>query len=241
MVSHNPLPQDMTELKDDKNELGIFLSWPIQMRCELIHRKTQHEGWPVERTCAMFQVSSTWYRDRAMRFGDEWENEYQSIQDENMKFNEFHERATKIMGFDFSTDANINRLHEIIFSIQEYSLQEDEGIFEYESIPDELLTEAGLIFEFDIVPDEFIHTAEGIIQNGTGTTIPPTKKTGQFRYPKYPASHTIHTLYRLHQYPKKGNKNYHQFNFNGIGHLAVRRCIAQNVKTNKKYVRERIW
>ena len=195
MVSHNPFPQDMTELKDDKNELGIFLSWPIQMRCELIHRKTQHEGWPVERTCAMFQVSSTWYRDRAMRFGDEWENEYQSIQDENMKFNEFHERATKIMGLDFSTDANINRLHEIIFSIQEYSLQEDEGIFEYECIPDELLIEAGLIFESDVVSDEFIYTAESIIQNGPGATTPPNQKDRAIQISEIPSiPHDTHAL-----------------------------------------------
>lgn len=171
MASHNPLPQDMTELKDNKNELDIYLAWPIQMRCELIHRKTEHEGWPIERTCAMFQVSSSWYRDRAMRFGDEWENEYKRVQEEDMKFNEFHIRATKIINLDFSNDANINRLYEIIFSIPEYSMQEAEGIFEYEIISDELLSEAALIFELDVVPDEFILTAESIIQKDRAIQI----------------------------------------------------------------------
>ena len=103
MVTKKALPPDMKELKDNEDMLNIYLAWPIQMRCEFIHGKTEHEGWPVERTCAMFQISSTWYRDRVMRFGDEWENNYQHVQEENIKFNEFHARASKIMNLDFGS------------------------------------------------------------------------------------------------------------------------------------------
>lgn len=185
MVSQKPLPPAMKDLKDDEKTLEMFIAWPIEMRCQYIYGKTEHEGWPVERTCAMFKISSSWYRDRAMRFGDEWENEYQQIQEEGRKYREFHNRATKIMNIDFSSDANKNRLDTIIFSIQEYQLQAKEELFEYESIPDELLIEAGLIFESDIVPDEFICAAEGIMQNGFGTIQMPESHS---------ITHDTHTL-----------------------------------------------
>lgn len=149
----------MNELIHNQDTLKMFQSWPTEMKCQYIYTKTEHEGWPVERSCALFNISSVWYRNRVMRNRELWEAECQANIEDNRQYNEFFKRASQVTGIDFSVDENQNRMCSIVFSVEEYHLQQKEEIFEYDNISNDFLVEAALLFNGESTKKDFLAVA----------------------------------------------------------------------------------
>ena len=162
-MAKKTIPDDMKQTMDNKILMSRYIDWPVVQRCRFIYNKVMHNGWPVDRSCALMDVSTTWYRNRAMRFSDLWDAEHQETIDADQKYQKFLDRASKIMHVDFNHDANADRLYDILYSIDEYKMQEEEGVLDYTNVPDSVLIEAVRIFGLDTVPDDFIHTADTLV------------------------------------------------------------------------------
>ena len=163
MVNNTDIPPDMRDLAEDENTLGIFKAWPMTMRAQYIYKKVKFEGWPVEKSCVLFEMSSTWYRNQVLRFAGEWNKEHQDIIEEDRKHDRFFIRASDIMKIDFSDDKNKNRLENIISSIPPFQNEKEEDLFEYENVPNNFLTAAIDIFDCDNIPEDFPEKATELL------------------------------------------------------------------------------
>ena len=70
MAKPQPDPEGMQKLR---NNMSSVLNQPRKRRCLSIYQQVKLNNWPIEKTCALYQVSSTWYRKQVYQNQIAWD------------------------------------------------------------------------------------------------------------------------------------------------------------------------
>lgn len=115
----------MAKTQPIPDELQVFMNMPehyiLKMntfdRCKQAHCRIVLDGWPVERTCAAFEISSTWYRNRSLRFGAEWIAEWEEkskiIDAEYVKWDAWEAKVFEALGYKAVGDCTDDSAYDV--------------------------------------------------------------------------------------------------------------------------------
>lgn len=133
-----PIPEDMKDYMNNESIRETISSYTTMKRCMLAYKKINFSGWPTERTCALFDISTTWYRNRVMRYGAEWDAEFVRVLNADRLYKEFIIRAGDIMHVDFENELNDLGLYDVIAD-GKYGREFESAGCNYDLIPEQYL------------------------------------------------------------------------------------------------------
>lgn len=115
MAKIQPIPSELKEIMSMPDHYILKLN--TFGRCKEAHVRIALEGWPIERTCAAFGISSTWYRNRSLRFGYGWLEEHKKRQVEidaaDEKWNAWQAKVFTALGYKAVGDPTDESAYEV--------------------------------------------------------------------------------------------------------------------------------